>query len=437
MMLVGLVAGCTQAPAPCVRATDCVPGVCVNGACVEPPPPDMGDRLDGRLDEGLLDGGLLDGGRTDRGDDPVDLGPDVAPGCEGLELRVTLPADLEPLRRNEPVQLTVTHSPGAIITYESSAGGAFVEDPTGARWIARDEVPWPWRSGPVQLSVRAELDDCQTTRQAQVVLLGDLLMVDGVNGQARAIGSDGTDFGQWRVFDGSGVSAVTLLPDGGFLASVRGPIIGDTRSEPELLRLDADGQEIARFATFDDAGERLFNRAATHLHVVGDEVVAVNGHDDFVHWFSLDGAYLRSVETDGVWAEAAAPWGDDQVVVSRNRERRVRTVRDGQLTIIAEVDREVYGLYPLRDGAVAVVQNAGANAVDRLQPSGQILDAVGPPGGYSINALTPFDEGYVAISRSGSWLIELDAELTPLPGEGFKFSPFGALNPRALIWLNR
>lgn len=447
MMLVGLVVGCTQAPAPCVRAADCVPGVCVNGVCVDPPPLDMGDRLDGRLDEGQLDegqldgglsdGGRLDGGRIDRGGDPVDLGPDMAPGCEGLELRVTLPADLGPLRRNEPVQLTVTHSPGAIITYESSAGGAFVEDPTGAQWIARDEVPWPWRSGPVQLSVRAELDDCQTTRQAQVMLLGDLLTGDIQTGQISVIGSNGTDFGQWRLLDGSGVTAMTLLPDGGFIVAIRGPLIDGFNREPELLRLDANGQEIDRFAAFDEAGDRLFNRGVTHVHVVGDEVVAVNGHDDFVRWFSLDGAYLRSIDTDGVWPETAAPWGDNGIVVSRNRERQVRTVRDGGLAAVAEVNREIFGLHPLRDGAVAVVQNAGANSVDRLLPNGQLLDTVGPPSGYSINALTPFDEGYVAISRSGSWLIELDAELTPLPGESFKFSPFGALSPRALIWLSR
>jgi hypothetical protein len=436
--LLGVATGCTRAPAPCVRVADCETGACINGTCLQPMPlvPDQGERNDGMIE---LDGGPLDRGvDRDRGLDPMDLDPlpDAQPGCEGLSLTVTLPDDLGPLRRDEPVQLTVDANFEAQLSYESTAGGAFVENPTGARWIARDEVRWPWRTAPITLTVHGDFEDCRVTRRVQVTLLGDLLISDVSTGQIQAVGSNGTVFGQWRLVDGTGINTMTPTPDGGLIVAIRGPSTAGRNEDPEMVRLNANGEEIRRFATTDLNGEKLFNRPVTHVYVVGDEVVAVNGHDDAVHWFDLDGAYLRSFSTDGVWVEALSPWGDDKLVYALNAENRVRLVGGEMPDEVGGVPRAVYGLYPLVDGSVAVVQNRSEDAVHRLETDGRLVEAPSPPVNYSIGQLVAFDEGYIALSTRGSWLIELDADLTPLAGDDFKFASFGGGNPRAVVWLH-
>lgn len=427
-LLVALI-GCNRAPAPCADHTDCPAAQCINGACVvqtlvpdaapqpdgepapEPEPRDMGEPRD------------------------AVISMDAAPGCEHLGLTVTLPEDAGPLRRNEPIRLSVTVAAGAMVTYESSAGGAFVEEPGGAQWIARDEVAWPWETGPIDLTVRASLDDCRVSQSVRVTLIGDLMLGDGVSGQLDIVGSNGTLFGQWRLVDPSGVSALTRLPDGGYLVGVRGPSQNGTHDAPEIVRLDANGQEVSRFATTSvvDASP-LFTRPVVDLHVDGGEVVAVSNHDAAVHWFSLDGQHLRTVETDGARTVAVAPWRE-AVLIALNGERRLRVPGEGMLQVVGEAEDPVEGLYPLLDGAVLVVGSRSEDVVERLEVDGRITPAPAPPIGWSISGLTPFDDGYLALSDINNRLLELGADLQA--ADPPDLAGLGAGNPRGILWLNR
>ena len=321
-----LLSACTRAPAPCGADVDCPAARCVNGACVSDAPPlDGGIAIDGgRLDRGVdPDDGVPrdDGPRDDgpRDDGPRDGGPrdaepliDAAPGCEFLMVTVDVDAGALEVRRDEPVELRVTATGGATITYESSAGGAFIDEPTGALWIARDEVDWPWFTDRVSLTVTAELDGCRAQQRVFVTLLGDVLVADVVSGRLDVIGSDGFEFGQWRLVDQSGVSALARMPDGGFVAAIRGPLDErGLRSAPRILRLDANGQEVLRFEPFDLMRAPIFTGQIEHLYVQGERVIAANVADDTIRWFDFEGELRRSVAGGGSWIEALAPRGDD------------------------------------------------------------------------------------------------------------------------------
>lgn len=423
-------AGCTYAPAPCADHADCPAAQCINGACVV---------------QGLVgDRGAEPAPQPEPGDvDPRDMDPptdaraamDAAPGCEHLNLTVELPPGVGPLRRNEPVRLSVGVADGASLTYSSSAGGAFVEDPQGAQWIARDDVTWPWQTDGIDLTVEAALGDCRVSRSVRVTLVGDLLLGDAVSGQIDVIGSNGTLFGQWRLVDPSGITGLARMPDGGFLVGIRGPSRDGDNDTPEIVRLDPNGVEVLRFATISSVDARpLFSGPIYTLHVVGDEVIAAGIRDSVVHWFSLDGAHLRSVSTDGVWATAVAPHAGS-VVIGRNGERRLYAPGDGALRVIGEADDVVEGLYPLRDGGVLVVSSPSEDVVERLEPAGRIVAAPALPVGYAVSGFTPFDDGYLAISRINNRVIELDAALQ-VPEEP-DFTNLGAANPRGILWIDR
>lgn len=434
---------CTQAPAPCGDDKNCPNAQCINGACVVVVPaadaghfsdgdivPD-GGSLDRGLDRGGLDRGGLDRGGLDRG--PLDALPpiDAQPGCEFLTLDVEVVTDDLVVRRNEPVDLRITAADGAILSYSSSAGGAFLDQPTGVRWIARDEVDWPWRTGGITLTVSADLGDCRAQRRVQITLLGDVLLADTTTGQLQAIGSDGRWFGQWRLIDQSGVSALARTADGGFVAAIRGEFDGVDYA-PEILRLNANGEEMFRFAKVDDGGETLFTGPIRQLYVVGDTVIVANVADDTIRWFDGDGRLTASAAGGGSWIECMAP-RNGTAVFSVNRERRVFEVTDGEVNLVANAAREVYGLFPLLDGSTLMTLTAYQSELERLTTGGQILPVPAMPQGYSVIGLTPFDDGYLALSDN-NWVIEFDADLNIV--ENFQFSNYMARSPRAIVWLH-
>lgn len=430
---IGALSGCTQAPAPCAGHADCPQALCVNGACVSASALDGGVVFDGSI--GGNDRGAVDRGPDDGDDGVTDAGPiaDAQPECEHLMLDVQVTNNAEVVRRNESVDMRVTAIEGAEIEYSSSAGGAFLDLEGGKLWIARDDVDWPWFTDRITLTVTARFEGCQQDRQIQVTLLGDLLVADVLSGRLDVFGSNGTPFGQWRLIDQTGIGAMARMPDGGFVVGTRGRE-NDPDRMPEIIRLNANGEEILRFEMTDQAGQDIFTRVIEHLHVRDGLVIASNTTDDMIRWFTFEGELVRSVDCDCGWIEALAPRGGT-VVFSRNRERPVYEVQgDDTLDIVARASGEVYGLHPLPDGTTLMVTDANRNEVELLDAGGRILPMQDPPINHSINALTRFDEGYIALSQRSSRLVELDANLVFI--EDFEFAGYQAQNPRQILWLH-
>lgn len=433
LLLPGLLAlGCTHAPAPCASDEACGAEICVNGACVSPldpqpepqptpePQPQPTPEPEGDRDAGVRD---------------AFFAMDAAPGCEHLGLRVALPADVQPLRRDEPVRLTVQVADGASLEYSSSADGVFVEEPGGAQWIARDDVIWPWHTGPIDLTVRATLDECVVSDSVRITLLGDLMVGDGTSGQLNIIGSNGSLYGQWRLVDATGISALARAPDGGYLVGIRGPYDGNHYSAPAILRLDANGRELLRFSNTSivDASP-LLTRPARWIWVVGDEVVVSGTQDPATHVFSLDGRHLRSVSTDDVWTVAVAPW-NDSLAIAQNADSRIYTPDDmGGVRAIGQADEEIEGLHPLLDGGVLVVGSRSEDVLERLDPDGRITAVPPLPNGYGVSAITPFDDGYAILSRINYKVRLLTTELESV--EDDDLASIAPTSPRGLLWLD-
>ena len=101
---------------------------------------------------------------------------------------------------------------------------------------------------------------------------------------------------------------------------------------------------------------------------------------------------------------------------------------------IADADEAVYGLFPLSDGGTLMALGINQAELALLTLEGQVRAVTDPPANFSVNGLTAFDDGYLALSRRNNTVIEFGADLELV--EDFEFANTGPENPRALVWLH-
>ncbi|MGK0359767.1 MAG: hypothetical protein ACI9U2_002073 [Bradymonadia bacterium] len=125
----------------------------------------------------------------------VDMRVDAAPSCEdNIELSIQRPRDEAPMARGEVFAFEYRADLDAQVEL-SAPYGEFQRQGSMVEWAPRGgnpgDLPWPWWTGPVELTVTARLGACSVEERFSVVVTGDVLLFDGVDGAIWVVGSGG------------------------------------------------------------------------------------------------------------------------------------------------------------------------------------------------------------------------------------------------------
>lgn len=307
-----------RAPTPCTDATDC-PTQCVNGACVAAPDmardaapdmardaaldmaaPDMSrDAAPDMTPDAALDMALdmardaaLDMAPDAALDMALDAAPDMAvdqamPCVEEVDVRIDA-LDQSILRRGDVYVFDVNTADGAQIEVDAPYG-AIQRNGNRFEWAPRGgspgDLPLPWWSGAVELTVRTTANNCVTERHINARVHGDVLITDQATGALWVLGSGGRLLERWVVIPGGGISAIAVLPDRQeLLVGVRAP---NASGQHLIHRLNPAGEIINTLAPEDFAtGAALLRAPAIGIAALSNgRIIASDGVDEaFVVW---------------------------------------------------------------------------------------------------------------------------------------------------------
>lgn len=307
-----------RAPTPCTDATDC-PTQCVNGACVAAPDmardaapdmardaasdmaaPDMSrDAAPDMTPDAALDMTLdmaPDAAPDQHLDAALDMAPDAAPDqdvdqampcVDEVDLRIDAP-DQSILRRGDVYVFNVNTADGVQIEVDAPYG-AIQRNGNRFEWAPRGgspgDLPLPWWSGAVELTVRGTLDRCVTERRISARVHGDVLITDQATGALWVLGSGGRLLERWVVVPDGGISAITIMPQQQeLLVGVRAP---NASGQHLIHHLNAAGEIINTLAAEDFAtGAALLRAPAIGIAALSNgRIIASDGVDEaFVAW---------------------------------------------------------------------------------------------------------------------------------------------------------
>jgi hypothetical protein len=449
-----LLIGC-HAPAPCVSDTDC-PTQCLNGSCAPAGPETTVDAdLDATLDatpDAQRDA-MPDQARADRGDAQpdgavdqaldmqvadhamLDAAPDMAPPCEGeFELRIdTVPR--APLRRGEVFEFDVTVPEGVQI--EASAPyGAFQRQANRFEWAPRGgmlgDLPAPWWSGGVELTVTGSMDGCIIEQRVDVPMAGDVLLADQVTGTLWVLGSGGRLLERWVDVPGGGISALTYMPrTRELLVGVRAP---NERGHHLIHRLDADGQIVDTLATEDFAtGAALLPGPAIGIAALpNNRIIAASENGQLPVW-QMDGNFEALLPVDGPvetlrrWDAAAVFSADGQVFTTQGA---------GLSRPVTRNRTQVNALFAHQDPLKLIAITGPSWTVPLQLSMGQYSNLLPLEPNTDIRALTRFGDGHLSYDSVNRRIRQHDDQLRVVGGPAFG-PDIRIISVGALLWLDR
>lgn len=450
LLALTLLAAC-RAPAPCSGHDDCPSNACINGGCA---PLDSADaaRPDADLDAASRDAGLLDAGLLDVG--PVDAAgdlPDVRPSdggpsdaradmpCELPEIDLDLIEQIAPLARGESYAFEVRHEPSGLpLTVEAPFGTVQREGPI-FEWAPRGgnpgDLPWPWWTGPVELTVIAGAPGCTVTERFTVEVVGDVVIFDEVSGVLWVLGSDGRLLGQWVQVPGNGVTALAVgRSPRTLLAAVRQV---DARGRYLVHRLDDQGAVIATLEPddFRTGARTLANPARAIVILSGGQIVAAGGGEDALPFWGRDDRVEALVPVSGAVATLGG-WDGKAAYTLRDQTEVLALTPDARLQRLGNAGLTPNALFRLHDPAeLLFVAGAEWNRLGRYA-MGEFVDLIPPPQGTDVRAWTPFGAGYLTYDRQNRKLHRYDERLRSVIDPRFELEIPG-ITVGGLLWLDQ
>ena len=434
LLLLLTTVGCTRTPVlDCYRDDECGDGVrcSVEGRC--------------------LTAGV--GGEPGAGGQP---GAGGEPGCVPPTVHAELVED-RLYRRREPVEITFRVEPAGDwqMSFAADPGGRLTGRADrvfyGTGGEEPDDLPWPWWTGPVQVTLTARSDDgCTGQTTVPVRVAGDVLVADLGRSHLMMVGSDGQVLGRFAQVTDRGLRAVTLLPleqGGELLVSIR----GRDGQPPLIRRLDRTGATVNDFETTNLAGEALWPTDRMPLQLAWDPinhlVVANEAPGGLLHRFTALGEYVDSLEVpDGPGSfndrtYGFAVLGDGTLLAGRADGRNVYRLLDGAFEAFTQCPDGCTAMGDALDGG-AVIGAGNENDVEWFH-----VDLLGRDRwqredflGFDPQSFHPFADGYLAVPNGGSRIVYLDAELNVAAAEDTPFRLQGNFDvlpqPEGLVWLN-
>lgn len=438
-----------RAPAPCAGDGDCASLQCVNGACLVVDRPDLtspdAQPADAQIDataDAALDAGFdatpdAANARDAATDLAVDQRADMP--CDPPELELDLIDQIAPIARGESYSFEVRHEPGDTPVTVDVAYGAVARDGRVFEWAPRGgspgDLPWPWWTGPVELTVTVGHPGCTATERFAVNVVGDVLIFDEVSGVIWTLGSDGQLLGQWVQVPGNGVTALALgRADRTLLAAVRQV---DAEGRYVIHRLDADGMISATLEADDfRTGLRALAAPAKSIVVLRDgRIVASGGGEDALPYWGLDDRIERLAPVGGVVSVLGAL--DGRVVYGLRDEAELYTVFDdariNRLNNRGPVPNALFALHSRAE--LLYVHGPDWDRMIRYTNE-QFADLLPAPQGTDIRAWTPFSAGYLTYDRINRRLRRYDTRLRSAIDPRFDLD-IPAITVGGLLWLNR
>jgi hypothetical protein len=396
------------------------------------------------------------GGGGDAGPPPD---PDAAPAdCEGAVSVSARLADDRLYRRDEPAEITFTANAAGgppRMRFAADAGGRFTERADRVFWAGgageETDVPWPWWTGPVRVTVTAaDARGCSASATVDVTLAGDVVLTDGERPSPMVYGSHGAYLGRLPlVGDGRGLHAATVLPD----SEGRGLVVTQWAHDgqpPAFRRLDERGRVVGELEPTDLAGERIFpagdRPTALAWWPARREVVAAGAAEGRVPRWRADGTFAGEYEVPldhggGSHEPVGFGFRGPALAVGRDLNNRVFALHpdDGGATPLFDVGEgfdDLVRLAPGHGGSIlAVASRAGVWRIERFDGGG-VLDgtAVGVQGVISV---VPFVDDYLVLDQNGARVMgRAVSENLGLAPEWDRGHPPDLRTRSGLVWLD-
>lgn len=443
------------APAPCAEDSDCASGRCENGACPEPAGSPDADRgvVDAAADaapdttvdaqiaalDASTDAAIDAASPPDAAADALpDRGPDAAPCEADVDLNVLRSRMDAPMARGEVFAFEVHVQPPRAEVVLSAPYGQFRRDGTAVEWAPRGgnpgDLPWPWWSGPVELTVAAVAGGCRVEERLSVDVTGDVLLFDEVDGAIWVIGSDGRLLGQWIDVPGNGVTAMAHAPGRDLLVAVRQP---NAAGHHLIHRLTERGELIATLDADDfTTGDGLLLGAARSIQVLPNGLITASSRleSDLPFW-DLDGRLQHRLAMGGpvsalgrLGARAIFAVGDaPQIIGTDGLEPPVEVGRN------AVAPQAIFALHDTTEFMMVI----GADWRSLVRYSmGEYVNLRPPPVDSDVRAVTRFRDGYLVYDLRNRRLRHYDASFAHqvVPGFDPDVRPFTVAG---LLWLDR
>ena len=449
------------APAPCSDDSDCPVGECQNGAC--PAPVDALDRavdMTAPTDDGLdaadraippPDGLPIDAARdasVDQALDAADARPDAALAdmqvdaaqpCEmNVELNILRPRMDVPMARGEVFGFEIRVNPAGAEVNLSAPYGEFQRNGMTIEWAPRGgnpgDLPWPWWTGPVELTVAVQQGTCRVEERFDVNVTGDVLVFDEADDAIWVLGSDGQLFGQWIELPGNGVTAMAHAGAQELLAAVRQP---NASGHHLIHRLNTDGEIINTLATEDfGTGGGLLLGPARSIQVLPNGLITASSMlETSLPFWSADGRLSHQLEVRGpisslgrLGARAIFSIGDMPQINGTDGAEAL--VEIGRNAIVPQA------IFELHDATQFLAVAGGEWNILVRYSMGEFANLVPPPPGSDVRAVTRFRDGYLVYDFRNRRLRNYDAgfEHQVVPG----FAPdVRQISVAGLLWLDR